>query len=171
MQRLARTSLVELIPRRGAFVRQPGPLEIVEMFEAMAEFEASCARLAAKRITDRALDDLRAANERCRAAVENGNPDTYYAENEAFHLLIYEQCGNAYIQQEALRLHRRLKPYRRLQLRVRGRMKQSMSEHEAIVAAMAAGEAEVAASTIRDHVAIQGEKFHTLLASLKETAA
>ena len=36
-QRLALSGLVQLIPRRGAFVRQPGPVELMEMFEVMAE--------------------------------------------------------------------------------------------------------------------------------------
>lgn len=170
-QRLSQTSLVDLIPRRGAFVKQPGPVELVEMFEAMAELEAICARLAAKRISEEALKDLRDCNERCLAAIQSDDPDRYYDENEKFHLLIYHQCGNSYVEQEALRLHRRLKPYRRLQLRVRGRMKQSMAEHEAIVEALANGEPEKAARTTRDHVAIQGEKFHSLMASLKDSAA
>ena len=59
LQRLALSGLVEQIPRRGVFVRQPGPVELVEMFEVMAELEAVCARLAASRITDQALADLR----------------------------------------------------------------------------------------------------------------
>lgn len=169
-QRLAQTGLVELLPRRGAFVRQPGPLDLIEMFEAMAEFEASCARLAVTRISDTALADLRAANDRCRAALDAGDPDRFFAENERFHILIYDQCGNAYLQQEALRLQRRLRPYRRLQLRLRGRMKQSMAEHEAIVNALSDGDVDGVARAIRAHVAVQGEKFHNLLAGLKIAA-
>lgn len=167
LQRLAQTDLVELLPRRGAFVRQPGLLELMQMFEAMAELEASCARLAALRITDAALDDLRAANARCRAALEAQAPDLYYSENEHFHLTLYSQCGNSWLQQETLRLHRRLKPYRRMQLRLRGRMQQSMAEHEAIVDALSAGVPDLAAQTVRAHVAVQGERFHSLMASLQ----
>ena len=63
LQRLARSGLVELVPRRGAFVRQPGPVELIEMFEVMAEFEAVCGRLAAKRISDDALAQLRDAQQ------------------------------------------------------------------------------------------------------------
>lgn len=169
LQRLASSGLAELVPRRGAFVRQPGPIELLEMFEAMAELEASCARLAATRIADEALEALEAANQKCQAALAASDPDRYYDENERFHTLIYEQCGNGYLQQEALRLHRRLKPYRRMQLRLRGRMKESMNEHEAIMKALRAADADGAASEIRAHVAVQGEKFHHLVASLKSS--
>lgn len=66
-----------------------------------------------------------------------------------------------------LRLHRRLQPFRRLQLRLRGRMRQSMTEHEAVFKALEAGDGERASAAIRDHVAVQGKKFHHLIANLK----
>lgn len=170
LQRLARSGLVELIPRRGAFVRQPGPVELMELFEVMAEFEAVCGRLAAKRISDNAIEELRAANDRCQAAVDAGDPDAYYGENEQFHQIIYRESGNGFLEAETVALHRRLRPFRRQQLRLRGRMAQSLGEHIAIVEAFEAGESDRAANALRDHVAIQGEKFHSLMATLKKAA-
>ncbi|MEL6478782.1 MAG: GntR family transcriptional regulator [Pseudomonadota bacterium] len=166
-QKLALSGLVESIPRRGVFVREPGPIELLEMFEVMAELEAVCARLAASRISDAALAELRASNRICQQAIARGDADAYYDENERFHKLIYAQAGNGFLEQEALRLHRRLKPFRRVQLRFRGRLRQSMAEHEDIVDALSAGEADRAADALRRHVAVQGEKFHRLVASLK----
>lgn len=170
LQRLAQSGLIELIPRRGAFVRQPGPVELLEMFEVMAELEAVCGRLAARRISDAALDSLRAANVKCRDAVNRQDYDEYYAENETFHTTIYRQSGNAFLASEAGNLHRRLKPFRRQQLRLRGRMAQSMAEHQAIVQALESGDADGAATALRNHVAIQGEKFHSLMATLRNAA-
>lgn len=169
-QRLALSGLVELIPRRGAFVRQPGPIELMEMFEVMSELEAICGRLAARRITEEALAELRDANSKCKAAVAANDTDRYYIENERFHRVIYRQSGNGFLEQEAAKLHKRLKPFRRQQLRFRGRMGQSMAEHEAIVAALSAGDSDRAGQVLRDHVAVQGEKFHHLMASLKSAA-
>ena len=169
-QRLALSGLLELIPRRGAFVRQPGPVELIEMFEVMAELEAVCGRLAALRISDTALTELREANESCQSAVEARDADAYYFENERFHRIIYQQSGNSFLAQEAAKLHKRLQPFRRQQLRFRGRMGQSMSEHEEIVRALETGQAEAAAKALRNHVAVQGEKFHQLMATLKSAA-
>ncbi|WP_376871293.1 GntR family transcriptional regulator [Albirhodobacter sp. R86504] len=167
LHRLALSGLAELVPRRGAFVRQPGPVDLMEMFEVMAELEAVCGRLAAKRISEEALAELRSANHRCQEAVAMQNVDGYYSENEQFHQIIYRQSGNGFLEQEAAKLHKRLKPFRRQQLRLRGRMTQSMAEHEKIVSALEAGDPEAAAKALRDHVAVQGEKFHALMASLK----
>ena len=166
-QRLARSGLIQLVPRRGAFVRQPGPVELIEMFEVMAEFEAICGRLAATRISDEALADLFAANENCQAAVDAGDPDAYYFENERFHHIIYRESGNEFLTTETTNLHRRLQPFRRQQLRLRGRMEQSMAEHRAILDALEKGNPETAAQALRSHVAIQGEKFYRLAATLK----
>lgn len=169
-QRLIASGLAEQIPRRGVFVRQPGPVELMEMFETMAEIEGVCGRLAAMRISEQAIAVLVEANARCQQAIDNSDVDDYYRENEYFHHYIYKQSGNSFLEQEALRLHRRLKPFRRHQLRFRGRMAQSMSEHVAIVSALKEGDPDKAAQALRGHVAIQGEKFHLLMSSLKTAA-
>ena len=49
---LASMGLVVIRPRRGAVVAELGPQQLVEMFEVMSELEATCARLAARRMTD-----------------------------------------------------------------------------------------------------------------------
>ncbi|TDP00474.1 GntR family transcriptional regulator [Marinomonas balearica] len=167
LQKLSKSGLVEQIHRRGVFVRRHSPVELIELFEVMAELEASCGRLAALRISDEALEQLKEANSKCKAAMLAGEADTYYYANEVFHMIIYKQSGNSILEQETKRLHQRLKPYRRLQLHVRGRMPQSMSEHEDIVEALTQGDADQAAQLLRGHVAIQGEKFRHLMSSFE----
>ena len=169
LQKLTLSGLVEHIPRRGVFVRQPGPVELMELFEMMAELEASCGRFAATRISEAALDELREANTVCQKAVENNEPDEYFKNNERFHRIIYRESGNRVLEQEAARLHQRLRPYRRVQLQVRGRLPESMNEHEQIVKVLSDGRPEQAANALRDHVAVQGDKFYHLLVNLKET--
>jgi DNA-binding GntR family transcriptional regulator len=166
LQRLVMSGMAEQIPRRGVFVRQPGPVELMEMFETMAELEASCGRLAATRISDAGIARLHDTNLRCQACVDRQDFSGYYVENEKFHQEIYRGVANSYLEKEALRLQNRLKPYRRVQLRFRGRMKQSLAEHLAILQALEAGDADAAAAALRGHVAIQGEKFHQLMAGL-----
>jgi DNA-binding GntR family transcriptional regulator len=45
-----------------------------------------------------------------------------------------------------------------------------MSEHEIIVQALTIGDASMAESALRDHVAVQGDKFHQLVASFGKTS-
>jgi len=168
LQVLVSSGMAEQIPRRGVFVRQPGPVELMEMFETMAELEAACGRFAATRISDAGLQQLVDANQNCLQAIEEQDHDRYYAENEVFHQVIYKGSANNYLEKQALQLQNRLKPYRRIQLRFRGRLVQSMAEHESIVAALQDGDAEKASDALRRHVAVQGEKFHQLMASLNK---
>ena len=166
LQVLVSSGMAEQIPRRGVFIRQPGPVELMEMFETMAELEASCGRLAATRMSEADLALLAAANERCQQAIQNRDHDRYYAENETFHQTIYRGAANSFLANQALQLQNRLRAYRRIQLQFRGRMNQSMDEHSKVLRALTDGDADLVAQTLRNHVAVQGEKFHQLIASL-----
>lgn len=168
-QSLAASGLVALVPHRGAFVRHPAFHELIEMFEVMAELEAVCGRLAARRVPPEVLSEIRATVIACEAAVAAGDADGYYRENERFHHMIYAASGNDFLAGEALRLHKRLQPFRRMQLRVRGRMLQSLAEHRQILTALEAGDSATAEVTLRDHVAVQGAKFNDLMASYKQS--
>jgi DNA-binding GntR family transcriptional regulator len=170
-QSLAASGLVTLEARRGAFIRHPDFVELVEMFEVMAELEAMCGFRAARRITDQQMTDVGLTIDACEAAIAQGDFDEYYRENEKFHHLLYDASGNRFLAREAARLHKRLKPYRRMQLRVNGRMPQSMREHRAVFAALKRGNSKIVANILRLHVAIQGERFNDLMASYRQLAA
>jgi DNA-binding GntR family transcriptional regulator len=162
---LAGSGLVETIPRRGVFVRYPSFIKLVEMFDVMAELEAMCGRLAARRITEEELERLEEAALACEKAMEKGDADGYYRENERFHHILYHASGNSFLAEQASRLHKRLQPFRRLQLRVRGRLRQSMQEHREVQKAVASGDAEAAAGVLRRHISIQGENLKDLMAN------
>ncbi len=158
--------LVESRPRRGAVVTQVTPHRLIEMFEVMAELEAMCARLATRRISDEEFATLEAAHLACREAAQANNPDDYFYANERFHYALYTAAHSAFLFDQAASLQRKLRPYRRLQLRVRNRVQKSFEEHESILEALRAGDAELAMAHVRTHVVVQGERFADLVACL-----
>jgi DNA-binding GntR family transcriptional regulator len=164
---LAASGLVEVRPHRGAIVVDIGPDRLLEMFEVMAELEAMCARHAARRMTDADHRELIAAHEACGNAQQAGDCDRYYYENARFHLGIYNSSHNSFLADQARGLHRRLQPYRRLQVRVRNRLAVSYREHGEVLDAIAAGNGELAAAKLRAHVLVQGERFTDLVASIR----
>ena len=97
--------------------------------------------------------------------MEKGDADEYYRENERFHHVLYHASGNSFLAAEASKLHKRLQPFRRLQLRVRGRLRQSMQEHRDVQDAVRKGDAERAARALRRHISIQGENLNDLMAN------
>ncbi len=165
LMQLASTGMVELQPRRGAFVASLSVREVIERFETMAALEGMCGALAARRITDKERSELIAAHEACTEAANNGCSDTYYYANERFHHTIYEACHNAYLSEQARQLHTRLKPYRRLQLRAGQRVAHSLAEHQKIVEAILAGDSAKAEQRLREHVLIQGERLTDFITS------
>ena len=65
---LASAGIVEMQPRRGTVVAEVSPHRMVEMFEVMAELEAMCGRLAARRMLAPEHERLLAAHRACENA-------------------------------------------------------------------------------------------------------
>ena len=156
---LSASDLIDLRPRRGAVVASLSLERLLQMFEVMAEMEATCARLAARRMT---LEERKALEHQhlvCGKSSASGNSDYYYEENARYHTLICNGAHNSFLADEVQRLRRRLQPYRRLQLRLEGRIDASFAEHTGITEAIVAGEEEQATEVMRQHVSIQANRF------------
>jgi DNA-binding GntR family transcriptional regulator len=165
LRMLAGSGLVELIQRRGAYVRYPGITELIEMFEVMAELEAFCVHQAARRASDEEVSAIEECARECEAKMDS---DDYFHLNEDFHRLIYQASGNRFLATEARKLQIRLRPFRRMQLRTHGRMQQSMKEHAEIVKALKERDADRASEALRSHVSVQAERFHDLVAAYEK---
>lgn len=94
--------------------------------------------------------------------MKQNDSENYYEANRLFHFAIYQASHNAFLIEQASTLHKRLHPYRRLQLRVNNRMNNSFSEHNAILDAIFAGDEQQAEDLFKAHVVIQGQKFTDL---------
>ena len=168
---LEASGFIEKRPRKGWEVTSIPPSRLCEMFDVMAELEAMCGKLAARRSTETEQNRIKEAHQACLAAKQANDPAEYYNLNEEFHFAIYDASHNSFLIEQARSLHRRLRPYRRLQLRVRNRMYTSYDEHDAIVRAILDGDGAKACELIRTHVVVQGERFADLVASLETLTA
>ncbi|MDB4215035.1 GntR family transcriptional regulator [Burkholderiaceae bacterium] len=167
-QQLEASGLVEVMPKKGTYVATISAADLIEMFEVMAELEAMCARLAARRIDAALLADITSAMLQCEIEAEKGAANAYYHANDAFHQLIYRASGNAFLVQQTIHLKNRLKPYRRMQLQVRNRLAHSMAEHRALFAALKSGDEAVSAQAAKSHVLVQGQRFTDLISLLQQ---
>jgi DNA-binding GntR family transcriptional regulator len=163
---LASSGLIEMRPRQGAVVATITVQSLVQMFEVMAELEAMCARLAARRTTPAERAAIEAAHKACKKAAAGRDPGPYYEANRAFHETLYAGARNGYLEEKTRHLRNRLNGYRRFQLHQPGRIAQSLAEHDAVVEAIVAGNAEAAENAMRAHVTIQGDVFSDLISLL-----
>jgi DNA-binding GntR family transcriptional regulator len=152
LKQLAATGLAELRPHRGVIVAAPSPERLVEMFEALAELEAVCARLSALKMGTMERSRLQACHEACRDGMRDGRPDGYDAANRAFHDAIYDGSHNAVLADSARSLRTRLAPFSRAQFRTLGRLARSFAEHDTVVRAILRGDGDGAAESMRRHV-------------------
>jgi DNA-binding GntR family transcriptional regulator len=165
---LGAEGFIEMRPRRGAIVSIPTPHRLIEMFEMMAELEAVCGRLATRRLTHENETAIKSAHDACVAAQSTGDSEIYYEVNRTFHEAIYRASRNAFFAEQAMVLHKRLSAYRRIQLRARNRLSQSLLEHSQIVEAICGGDGDRAATLLREHVLIQGERFSDIVLALAD---
>jgi DNA-binding GntR family transcriptional regulator len=165
---LAASGLVVSRPRRGTIVAAHSAEQVVEMFEVMAELEGMAGRLASRRANEEDRDRLITSHESCRSAVAASDPDGYYYRNELFHDAIYLGSHNHFLLEQCSALRRRLKPYRRLQLRFPGRLGTSFAEHESIIRAILDRNPAEAQTLLRNHVIVQGDRFADLIASIRQ---
>ncbi|MEV0777456.1 GntR family transcriptional regulator [Streptomyces sp. NPDC050433] len=165
LRQLQAGGLIEVLPNRGAVVRVPAPWEVREAYEVRAELEGLACVRAVRAITADVLRELRQANETVRAksgrpAPEDGaSPST--SANDCFHTLIHTTAGNE-------RLARAIKDINEafprnisaLVLRDNPRHREdNLREHERIVEALAAEDADEARSQMKAHVVNAGEQL------------
>ncbi|MGE3292209.1 MAG: GntR family transcriptional regulator [Geminicoccaceae bacterium] len=131
----------------------------------MAALEGIGGALVARRLTETDRQQLLEAHEACAGKVADA--DAYCYANERSHRVLYAACHNGYLVEQAGQLRDRLKPYRRLQLRARSRVVASLSEHQAVVDAVLAGDSERA---LRAHILIQGDRLSDFIAMFSAAA-
>ncbi|WP_328190160.1 GntR family transcriptional regulator [Marinobacter sp. OP 3.4] len=149
---LAAMGLVTHRPNRGVIVATLSPDALSDLYEAMAELEAALARLAALRMNSDQRQALLELHQESVHLVRDGTADDYARYNQRFHALIFEGAQSSQLQQLAEATRHRLAPFRRAQFRLTNRVSKSWEEHDAIVRAILAGDADGVARLMRLHV-------------------
>jgi DNA-binding GntR family transcriptional regulator len=171
LRQLASAGLIDLIPNRGAFIATLTGEQLHEMFIAMAEMEATCARLAAISMTPTERQAFQRLHNRMGELVEPNKVHEFGEMNDAFHILIYRGAHNHYLEGIASRLRKRLSLYRRSQFRTNDRLQHSFAEHDAVVRAVIAGDADRAHAAMLCHFDMVEASVQTLLEDIGMTGA
>jgi DNA-binding GntR family transcriptional regulator len=154
LRQLAATGLLEFKPRRGFSVVSIDVPGLLDLFEAASEVEGLCAKLCAMRVGMAEKRQIELLHKRALLAVAKGNADEYAALNEAFHHAIYSGARNRTLSAIAINLRQRLTPFRSQDFFSSGnRMKSSAEEHDVVVRAINASDADAAFEGMRRHTA------------------
>lgn len=169
LRSLAAGGLVEMRSRQGAVVSTITVAMLIEMFQVMAEMEGLCARLAARRATPSHRRAMQESHDRLIEALRQGDPVTFYDVNREFHEVIYDASQAEFVAEQTRSLRNRVAPYRRYVTFQPGRMAATIGEHERILNAIKAADADEAQRAMRDHVNLLGDNLTDFIAALPRT--
>jgi DNA-binding GntR family transcriptional regulator len=91
---LATLGVVEIVPYRGARVREPSKKELVDAVRVRVELEAMAARTAATRIAPACLEELEVLLDEMHEAAERKDPHDLALSSVRFHIAIMQAAGN-----------------------------------------------------------------------------
>ena len=152
IKKLEADGLVNSIPNRGAFVITPTRREIKETFLVRAQLEMMATRLATTRAKQSDIIRLRELLAMESQVFDQSDLDEYYSVNDNLHLKIAELSGNrvlvGYIRDllDRTRIYLILyDPFYKLEYT-------PTAEHQAIIDAIAAGDADQACNAVQMHI-------------------
>jgi DNA-binding GntR family transcriptional regulator len=126
------------LPNRGAQVVALSPEDVRHAFEVMASLEGLSGELAANRVSDSDLVELRTLQAEMERAHASHDLPAYYRINRAIHDRINAIAGNPILTQTFRTLNTRLHALRFRSNLVRGKWDQAVAEHRQMIDALAA---------------------------------
>ncbi|MGX7679114.1 GntR family transcriptional regulator [Jatrophihabitans sp. DSM 45814] len=147
---LGAEGFVEVTARRGAFVATMSDKQAIDLFEVRLALEPLAARLAAHAAQPQDIDELAEILERARLATDDTNLDALSDLNTEFHSKVFGIGGNDYLAGIGIPMVKRGQWLFRHSASYRA--PHSWVEHQGLIAAIRAADAELAESEARDHV-------------------
>jgi DNA-binding GntR family transcriptional regulator len=152
LSRLTAQGILVARDKRGVQVTEYSREQLAQIFEAMHEIEAVCARLASQRLTLLARSELEVAQQRCVEVAEAGDFAGYLRANEALHLAIYKATGNPYIAEIAADFRRRTGPFRAKKFATHEDLVASAQSHEELLSGIFSEDSQAASKGMREHM-------------------
>lgn len=152
LRRLEHLGLVQVEPHRGAFVREMTLEDVTSTYETRFLLEGEAAYRAARRFTPAAERVAREALAARAYHLELGNTQYARDAHERFHFTIYETAENPWLVRSIMPLWRNAERYRLESMRHPELAAQRAREHEAILAAVVARDADAARDRTVEHL-------------------
>ncbi|MCM2562352.1 GntR family transcriptional regulator [Lutimaribacter sp. EGI FJ00015] len=149
LQRLETQSLLTR-DGRSLIVASLDHNQLSELYVVRAELEGLAARLAARHATEEEIRVLRDMVEDDRGLTDQ--PQALSRANRRFHKQIHLASHNRYLVQQLGLVHRSMALMATTSIAAEGRGRDTITEHDAIVDAIANRNEEVAYQTLKDHI-------------------
>lgn len=158
-------------PRRGCFVSVVTEQDLDDIFPVIALLEGRCAFEAARNASDADLLQLGTLHDKLQGHAKAGRITDYYACNFAIHEAIILLADNRWLSQSIADLRKILKLSRLQSLGAPGRLKQSLSEHMKVFAALKSRDSDGAEAAMRTHLTRQRDALRQVRSQQARFAA
>lgn len=151
---LANEGLIELLPNRGARVRELSENDINELFDLMGGLESLAGRLACERAEEEDLLQIEALHQEMYGFFLRGDRPNYFRCNQLIHEAILDIAGNKALAATYRSLSGRIRPFRyAANLDDKGeRWSAAVREHEMILDALRRKAGNELADILFDHL-------------------
>ena len=149
---LAAEGLVDLLPNRGAVAVKLTEADVLNTFEVLAELEGMSGELAAKRISDEQLSELRASHYEMLACFERQELSGYYRLNAQIHTLINDAAANPVLTSTYKSINARVQSLRFRTNQNAAKWKRAIKEHEVMLEAMTARDSATMREVLVQHL-------------------
>lgn len=164
---LAAEGLVDLLPNRGAVAVKLTEADVLNTFELLAMLEGMSGELAAQRITDAALAEVRALHYEMLACFTRRDLSGYYRLNARIHSAINEAAGNPVLSNTYRTINVRVQSLRFRTNQNEAKWKLAVKEHEAMIEALGARDAASLRDILVQHLA---HKRDSVIAMMRDGA-
>jgi len=152
LMRLQEEGLVEVFPQHATVV-SPIDLEKARQGQFLRRsIESEIVRMLATKPDRHVIERLNSLIRQQSAFAKIGEYDAFTAADQAFHNMMYLSADVSDLWEVVNRHSGHIDRLRRLHLPVRGKMRDVIRDHKAIVEAIAAGEPDEAQERLRDHL-------------------
>src|SRR3954447_17136587 len=152
LARLRDERLVAIVPQLGTFVTLISTGSVADAAFVSEALETSAIRLAAERAKANSLEAIQANLAAQDRTVETSDADAFDQLDDDLHRMLWELSGHEIAWWLSRRANGQLDRVRRLSLPEPGYLGEMVAEHRAVVAAVAAGDADQAEQALRHHL-------------------
>jgi len=152
IRKLELEGLVNMIPRKGAHVADLSVKDIMDALEVRASLDGLATALAAERITDEELKELKRVQLQFVQYVEKGTLQGLVKKDVEFHDIIYNSSRNEKLIQITNNLREQVQRFRVIYLKDYDSTREIIKEHTGIFDALEKRDRELAQKVAQKHI-------------------
>lgn len=152
LKSVASEGLIELVPGRGAVVRQLTRRDVRNMLDVLGALETLAGRLACRNGSDAQIAEVRRLHDEMMALYAVRNRLEYYKRNQAIHAAIATMSGNAFLAASHESIQSRLRRIRFIGNEEPEKWQGAVAEHEEMIVALERRDADKLDEVIGRHL-------------------